>query len=195
MCRVPAPKTWVELSKYMGNREVNISASIRTPCTKISEVPEKHRYISRSLGRCWHTFEQGASSQKSVLSRPNTWGSREVNFSASIMAPCTKCFWRFLRYIWTFLDHLGGVVTFMGGAPVPILGWVEQIHGGRERSISQLLLGPHASIFWRFLGHIGTYLHNVGVLTHLWAECQHSKPGMSWANTWGRGEVNISYSI
>ena len=32
--RVPALKIWANLSKYMGSGEVNISASISTPCTK-----------------------------------------------------------------------------------------------------------------------------------------------------------------
>ena len=54
-------------------------------------------------------------------------------------------FWRFLRHIGTFLDHLGGVGTHAGRVPVP-RNWadVEQIHGGVGRSVSQLLLGPHA---------------------------------------------------
>ena len=33
----------------------------------------------------------------------------EVNISASIRAPCTKFFGRFLSHIGTFLDYLGGV--------------------------------------------------------------------------------------
>ena len=72
-------------------------------------------------------------------------GSGEGNISTSIRALCTKSFWR--RHRETFLDHLGGVDTFMGGAPVPKLGLDEQIHGEVGRSISQLLLGLHAPNF------------------------------------------------
>ena len=51
--RVPVPKNWAKLSKYIGEGEVNISASIRAPYTRyFLEVPETHRNISRSTGRC-----------------------------------------------------------------------------------------------------------------------------------------------
>ena len=60
-------QNWPKLSKYIEEEEVNISASIRAPCTKyFLEVPETHRNISRSLGRCWHTFGQSASTQNWV---------------------------------------------------------------------------------------------------------------------------------
>ena len=46
MGRVLTPKNQTKLSKYMGEGEVNISASIRAPCTKFFwEVPEIHRNI------------------------------------------------------------------------------------------------------------------------------------------------------
>ena len=45
--------------------------------------------------------------------------SVEVNISASIRAPCTKLFWRFLRNIGTFLDDLKGVDPHMGRVTVP----------------------------------------------------------------------------
>ena len=35
MGRSPVPKNQATLSKYMGSMEVNISASIRVPCTKL----------------------------------------------------------------------------------------------------------------------------------------------------------------
>ena len=40
-------------------------------------------------------------------------GSWEVSISASIRAPCTNFFWKFLKHIGTFVDHLGGVDTSM----------------------------------------------------------------------------------
>ena len=46
-------------------------------------------------------------------------GSWEVSISASIKAPYTKYFWRFLRHIRTFLDYLGGVDLPVGRVPVP----------------------------------------------------------------------------
>ena len=56
MGRAPAPKIQAKLSKYMGEGEVSISASIRVPCTKFClEGPETHKYTSRPLGKCQHT--------------------------------------------------------------------------------------------------------------------------------------------
>ena len=50
--RAPAPKYQVKLSKYMGRREVNISASFRVHAPFFLDVPWKDRNISRLLGRC-----------------------------------------------------------------------------------------------------------------------------------------------
>ena len=51
--RAPASKNQAKLRKYIGEGEVNISASIRAPCTNnLLKVLETHRNISRSLGRC-----------------------------------------------------------------------------------------------------------------------------------------------
>ena len=95
---------------------------------------------------CWHLQPWWLSHfMTQCKSWANTWGSGEGNISTSIRALCTKSFWR--RHRETFLDHLGGVDTFMGGAPVPKLGLDEQIHGEVGRSISQLLLGLHAPNF------------------------------------------------
>ena len=53
MDRASAPEKWAKLSKYMGDGEVNISASIRAPCTKFFlDIPETHRNTFRPLGRC-----------------------------------------------------------------------------------------------------------------------------------------------
>ena len=52
-CRVPVSKNQAKL-QIMGEWEVNISASIRAPCTNFLEVPETHRNISTSLTGCWH---------------------------------------------------------------------------------------------------------------------------------------------
>ena len=51
--RVLVPRNKAKLRKYVGSGEVNISASIRSPCTKyFQEFPETHRNISGLLGRC-----------------------------------------------------------------------------------------------------------------------------------------------
>ena len=72
-------------------------------------------------------------------------------------------FWRFLRHIGTFLDHLRGVDTSMDGALVPKPGQVQQIYWGIGRSISQLLLELHApNTFCRFLRHIETFPDHMG---------------------------------
>ena len=48
-------KIQAELSKYIGKGEVNISASIRTPHTKLFGVPETHKNIFV----CVQSFEIG----------------------------------------------------------------------------------------------------------------------------------------
>ena len=49
--RVPAPKIWTKLNKYMGEGDISIPASIRALCTKFClEIPETHRNISDYLG-------------------------------------------------------------------------------------------------------------------------------------------------
>ena len=83
------------------------------------EVPETYKNISRSHGGCCHTCGQSAGAPKPGQFEEIHGGSGEVNISASIRAPCNNSFWKFLRHIGTLLDHLGGVDTPMGGAPVP----------------------------------------------------------------------------
>ena len=48
----------------------------------------------------------------------------DINISASIRALYTKYFWRFLRHIEIFLNHLEGVDILMGRVPVP-QNWAE----------------------------------------------------------------------
>ena len=62
-------------------------------------------------------------------------------------APNTFC--RFLRHIGTFVDHLGGVVTPVGRVPVPKNQGSCAHIGGAGRSITQLLIEPHAPKFFR----------------------------------------------
>ena len=51
--RVLLPNYQAKLSKYMGEGEVNIPASISAPCTKyFLEISETHRNNSRSLVMC-----------------------------------------------------------------------------------------------------------------------------------------------
>ena len=75
-------------------------------------------------------------------------GSGEVNNSASIRDTCTKCFWRLLRHVGTFVDPLGGVDTPMGRALAPKNQAKMSKCMGKERSISQLLLEPLTPSFF-----------------------------------------------
>ena len=62
--RVPVPKKWTTVSKYMGSGELNISASIKASCTTFDlEVSETHRNISRQCVRCWLTCRKTVSTQ------------------------------------------------------------------------------------------------------------------------------------
>ena len=90
--RVLVPRNLAKLSKYMGNGEVNISASIMTPCTKhFLEVPVTHRTFLDHLG-WWHTNGQSTCTHKPGQIEQITWGSGEVNISASIRVTMHKMF-------------------------------------------------------------------------------------------------------
>ena len=71
-------------------------------------------------------------------------GLNWANISASMRVQCTKYFWRFLRHIETYLDHLTGVETPAGRVLGPKIGLSWGNTWRKRRSISQLLLGPHA---------------------------------------------------
>ena len=115
----------------------------------------------------------------------NIWGSGEVNIWASIRAPCTN-FWRFLRHIGTFLHHLWGVDTPAVRVPKTRPSWANTWQRGR--SISQLLLRPHApNTFWRFPIHIGTFLDYLGGVDTPADRVPVPKTGLSWENEWGVG--------
>ena len=89
MGRASAPRPGPHWANIWGSGEVNISASIRAPCTNFLDAPETHRNIYTPLGRCWHTCRQGTSTQNQAkLSKYMAEG--EVNISASIRAPWTK---------------------------------------------------------------------------------------------------------
>ena len=105
------------------------------------------------------------------------WGGQYLRLLLGFHAPLF--FWRFLRHIGTFLEHLRGVDTPMGIALTPkSRPKLSKYMGGAGRSISQLLLGPHAPhFFWRFLRHIGIFQTTWKVLTHLQVECQCPKLG------------------
>ena len=125
--RVPVPKTWDKLSKYIGEGEVNISVSIKTSCTKyFLQVSETHRNICRSLGRCWHACGQNTGTQNPGQVEQINWGIGKVNISAFIRALCIKSFLDVPETHRNFLDQMGGVDT---PASAQNSGQVEQIHG------------------------------------------------------------------
>ena len=89
---VPVLKYWAKLSKCMGQREVNISASIRTLSTKFClEVPQTHRNISDYLGCVDKPMDRAPAPKIQAMLSKYIW-EREVNISASIRTPCTKYF-------------------------------------------------------------------------------------------------------
>ena len=103
-------------------------------------------------------------------------------------------FWWFLRHVGTFLDYLGGVDT--PGDRVPVLNtgpsWANT--WGVGRSISQLLLGPHApNIFSQNLRHIGTFLDYLGGVDTPMGRVPVPKTLPHWANTWGGGGQYLSF--
>ena len=160
---VGTPMSWVlvsiiqaKLSKYMG-RGRSISQLLLGPHAPNTflEVPETHRSISRSLGRCWHTCWQSAS--------PQNWAKLSKNISF-YEVQCTKYFLEVLethRNISRLLDRCWH--TCRQSVCAQKQGQVEQIHGGVGRSIFQLLLkslAPH--LFGRFLRHIETFVYDLG---------------------------------
>ena len=106
-------------------------------------------------------------------------------------------FWRFLRHIETFLDHLAGVDTPVGRVPTLKTGLIWANTCGKQwRSISQLLLRPHVpNTFWMFLRHIGTLLDYLGGVDTPLGRVPALKTGLIWANACGSMEVNIPASI
>ena len=110
--RVPMFKNQAKLSKYIGVGEINISASIRAPCTKFLEVPETHGNISRLLGRCSHTHGQRASAQKVGQVEPIHVGVGR-SISQLLLGPHVPNFfgsywdtYKYLYAIWEVLTHL-----------------------------------------------------------------------------------------
>ena len=147
-----------------GVGEVNISASIRAPCTKyFLEVAETHRNISRSLGKCFDSCGQSASAPKlGQVEKIHGGVGRSISLPPlELHAP--NLFWKFLRHIGTFLDHLGGVETSIGGALVPKnQAKLSKCMGEGEVNISASNRAPCTKIFWRFLRHIGTFVDHLG---------------------------------
>ena len=120
--RVPVPKNWDKLSKYIGEwRSISqLLLGPHAPNTFL-EVPETHRSISRSLGRCWHTCWQSAS--------PQNWAKLSKNISF-YEVQCTKYFLEVLethRNISRLLDRCWH--TCRQSVCAQKQGQVEQIHG------------------------------------------------------------------
>ena len=132
----------------MGSGEVNISASIGATCTKhFLEVPESHRNIFRPLGAVDTPVGRALAPQKPGQVEQIYGGMRRSISQLLLGHHAPNVLWRFLRHIETFLDYVGGVDTPTGRVPVTKAGpnWANTF--GVGRSISQLLLGPHAPIF------------------------------------------------
>ena len=111
--------------------------------------------------RCQHIEPQGSGV-----------GTSEIELcSLLIVLAWTTFFWRFLRHIGTFLDHLGGVDTPMGRVLALKIQANLSKYMGEGRSICQLLLGPHApSFFWTSIPATSC-LH-----THGWAKIHPNHP-------------------
>ena len=137
---------WVEQIQ----RRVGMSISqllLKPHAPNILEAPKTHRNICRLLGRCWHTCRLSTSNknQSQVEQRHGRVGRSVFQLLLGPHAP--NVLWRFLRHIGTFLDHLRDVDTPLvrAPAPKPRPRWANTF--GVGRSISQLLLEPHAPIF------------------------------------------------
>ena len=186
--RALAPKIQAKLNKYMESGEINMPASIRASCTKFGlKVPETHKNISTPL---WgiNTPAGRMPVPKAGPSWAITFGVRSSISQLPLRPHAPNCFWRYLRHIGTFLDHLQGVDTPAYRVPVAKAGPSWAITFGVRSSISQLPLRPHApNCFWRYLRHIGTFLdHLQGVDTPA-DRVPVAKAGPSWANTFGVG--------
>ena len=184
-----------QVGQIYGGGEVNISASIRAPCTKCGlKVPQTHRNISDHLGGVDTPMDRAPAPKIKVKLSKYMGEGRSI--SQLLLGPhAQNTFCRFLRHIGTFLDYLGGVDTPAGRVPMPKkLGQAEQIHLRVERSISQLLLGPHAqNTFCRFLRHIGTFVDHVEGVDTPAGRLPALKMELSWANAWERGGQYLSF--
>ena len=86
---------------------------------------------------------------KTGLSWTNTWGSGEVNMSASIRASYTKFIWEVPEIHSNILDSLGGIDTPVSKvqAPRPSLSWANT-WGSGEVYISASIRVPYTKTFW-----------------------------------------------
>ena len=90
-------------------------------------------------------------------------GKGEVNILASIRAHAPNIFWRFLRYIGTFLDHLRVLTHLWAECWCPKCVQVEQIHGQGGCQYLSFYYGlMHQILLGGFLRHIGTLLDSLG---------------------------------
>ena len=157
LVRVLMPNTGLNWANTCGSGEVNISASISTPCTNFLEVSETQVNMFRPLGRCWHMHGQSVSAQYWDKLR-KYMGEMGVNISASVMAPCTKCYFEVPEIHRNISRPLGRCWhTCRQSASTQNWAKLSKYMGEIERSISQLLLGPYAPIFWKILWHIGIF--------------------------------------
>ena len=105
------------VEKIHGDGEVNISASIRSPCTKF--FGKFHRHIGTCLEYLGgvDTSMGRALVPKTRPSCANTLGRMRSIFQFLLGPHAPNTFWRFLKDIETFLDHLQGVDTPVGRVP------------------------------------------------------------------------------
>ena len=193
--RALAPKIQAKLNKYMESGEINMPASIRASCTKFGlKVPETHKNISTPL---WgiNTPAGRMPVPKAGPSWAITFGVRSSISQLPLRPHAPNCFWRYLRHIGTFLDHLQGVDTPAGRVPVAKAGpsWANTFGVGRP--ISWHPLRPDAPIFWTFLRHIETFLDNLWGVDTPADRVPVAKAGPSWANTFGVGRSISWYPL
>ena len=116
------PRNWAKLSKYIGEGRSISQLLLGLHVSNFLEVAETHMKISRSLGKFCHTCGQSSSTQN-LGQVEKICGGLGRSISQLLLGPhAPNTFWRLLRHIGTFLDHLGSVLTAVGRVPVPQTG-------------------------------------------------------------------------
>ena len=79
----------------------------------VGQVPETHRSISKSLGRCLTHLQVAVPTGAQKLGQvEKIHGELGRSVSQPLLGPHSpNSFWKFLRYIETFLDYMAGVDT------------------------------------------------------------------------------------
>ena len=158
------------------------------------EVPETYRKFLDCFGGVDTPMGRALAPKNQAKFSKYMGEGRSI--SAAIRAPCTQFFWRFLRHIRTFLDHLRGVDPPVGRVLVPRnQAKLSKYMGSGEVNISASIRAPCTTFFWRFLQHIGTFVDHLGGVDRPMGRAQHPKARPKLSKYMGEQEVSISVTI